>query len=546
MQTESKSKPISEVAVPLTGGQPIVVTVASGTVVFLVGPNGCGKSALMHHFNVHLREKCIYLPGSRPSSFDSESLSMTAASRQQLGQNIHAWDKSPSSRWRLQSGTARNEKAVHDLQNAELTYNVDAAYDIKAHGASSTAIAKLQSKSSPIDKVNALLEQANLPVRLVIDHGELRVTRGDAVYSFAKMSDGERTALIFAAEVVSAPLGSVFLVDEPELHLHRSVTVPLLRQLIETRTDCAFVVSTHELALPGELPQARALLIRGCSWVNDAVVSWSVDDVANVDDLPESLRVDVLGARKKILFVEGLGGSKSLDHPLYALLFPSISVVSKETCKEVHRAVVGLRNTESQHRAQAFGMVDQDGMSDERVAQLQTDGVYALTMFAVESVYYSEPVLKAVADQQASTLGATAAALIADATKQALSSIGDNAVDHLASRVAQRRLLDALQFMVPDREAMIKAPSDRVAFEIASTFLQEQAAIRGWVNAGDLASIIRRYPVRESGILSAVAKGLRFLDRADFEKAALARIGASPELRQTIRDELGEVSKALA
>jgi hypothetical protein len=312
--------------------------------------------------------------------------------------------------------------------------------------------------------------------------------------------------------------------------------------LIETRTDCAFVVSTHELALPGELPQARALLIRGCSWVNGTVVSWSVDDVANVDDLPESLRVDVLGARKTILFVEGLGGGKSLDHPLYALLFPSISVISKETCKEVHRAVVGVRNTESQ---QAFGVVDQDAMSAERVAQLQADGVYALAMFAVESVYYSKPVLKAVADQQASTLGGTAAALVADATQQALSSVNDDAIDHLASRVAQRRLIDTLQFVVPDRKAMIKDRSGRIAFDIAATFPQEQAAIRGWVDAGDLASIIRRYRVRESGILSALAKGLRFLDRVDFEKAALARIGASAELRQAIRDELGQVSRAL-
>ena len=60
-----------------------------------------------------------------------------------------------------------------------------------------------------------------------------------AIYSFAKMSDGERTCLIFAAEVVSAPPGSVFVVDEPELHLHRSIIVPLLKSLIETRADWA-------------------------------------------------------------------------------------------------------------------------------------------------------------------------------------------------------------------------------------------------------------------------------------------------------------------
>lgn len=545
METERTEDLLATVSIPSNNLKSVTVKIFPRSVVFLVGQNGTGKSALMHHFKSGLGERAVYMPGSRPSYFDADSLSMTAASRRQLTGNLRSWDSSPDTRWKAISGTSRNEKAVHDLQNVELCYTIDAATDIKLLGKESLAIERLASKSSPLDKVNELLEQANLPVRLVIDEGELRATRGGAVYSFAKMSDGERTSLIFAAEVVSAPPGSVFVVDEPELHLHRSIIVPLLKSLIETRVDCGFIVSTHELALPGEISYASALLVRGCQWRGDVVATWDLDLISNLGDLPETLRVDVLGSRKKILFVEGIISGRSLDYPLYALLFPNVSVVDKESCKEVHRAVVGVRSMESHHHAKAFGMVDQDGMGADRAAELKDQGVHALPMFAVESIYYSGSVLSAVAEQQALTFGGTASILLKSAKQQALSSIQERDIVHLASRVAERQLNDQLQFVLPSRQEMIDSTSGQIAFTIPSPYPVELAKIKRFVADGDLDSIICRYPIRESGILSMLSKGLRFVDRVDFEKAALARIGSSPILRQALRDSLGDISALL-
>lgn len=545
MQTESAIVPIARIPIPSKDGRSIVVEVLPAVVVFLVGQNGSGKSALMHHLKSGLGESAVYLPGSRPSYFDADSLSLTPASRRQLSVNLRSWDSSPEVRWKAISGTARNEKAIHDLQNVELRYNIDATNDIKLHGTDSLAIKRLMSKSSPLDKVNELLQQANLPVRLVINDGELRALRGSAIYSFAKMSDGERTSLIFAAEVMSAPPGAVFVVDEPELHLHRSIIIPLLKSLIEMRKDCAFIVSTHELALPGEVSNASALLVRGCEWSGDYVSSWDLDIVSNLANLPDSLRVDVLGARKKILFIEGVGVGRSLDHPLYSLLFPNISVVDKESCKEVHRAVVGIRSVEAHVHAQAFGMVDQDGMDGARVDELKSHGVYPLPMFAVESFYYSRDVLFAIAEQQASTLGGSASELLDAAKRLALSSIQERDLVHLASRVAERQLRDQLQFVFPGRQEMIDVASGQIGISIASPYPAEIAKIRGLLAAGDLDSIIRLYPVRESGILTALCKGLRIVDRADYEKASLARIGANASLQQALRDSLGEISELL-
>ena len=73
----------------------------------------------------------------------------------------------------------------------------------------------------------------------------------------------------------------------------------------------------------------------------------------------------------------------------------------------------------------------------------------------------------------------------------------------------------------------------------------ELAKIKALVGAGDFDAIVQRYPVRESQVLTALAKGLRFQDRGDYEKAALSRMTASESLRQKMRDSLGEISALL-
>ncbi len=86
----------------------------------------------------------------------------------------------------------------------------------------------------------------------------------------------------------------------------------------------------------------------------------------------------------------------------------------------------------------------------------------------------------------------------------------------------------------------------RLSVEVDSPFPAELAKIKSLAASGSLDAIIRRYPARESPILTELAKGLRFQDRGDYERAALARIAASHELRQAMREALGEVSALLA
>ena len=88
------------------------------------------------------------------------------------------------------------------------------------------------------------------------------------------------------------------------------------------------------------------------------------------------MKGDILGSRRKIVFVEGT--AQSLDAPLYSLLFPQISIVPKKGgCREVEYAVRGLRGAGDIHWISAWGIVDNDQRSAEDVARLKKAGVWA-------------------------------------------------------------------------------------------------------------------------------------------------------------------------
>jgi ABC-type cobalamin/Fe3+-siderophores transport system ATPase subunit len=529
-----------------TQSESVQVAVRAGNPIFILGRNGTGKSALVNSLAAQWTGKVVYMPGSRPSYFESESLSMTPASRRQFADNLSIYDSHLDTRWKSMAGTTRNEKAIHDLQTAETQYKLNAANQIKAEGSSSLAIARLQADNSPLDIVNSLLAQANLAVQLEIAGAELRAMQAGSLYSYARMSDGERSALVFAAEVVAAQPGMVFLIDEPELHLHPSIVVALVKALILQRPDCGFVVCTHLLELPIAVHGSEIVLVRGSVWQGGTIVSWDVDVIHDSEQIPEWLWVDVIGARRKILFIEG-NDKTSLDQPLYSLLFPKISVrPRRESCKDVMRAVEGLRAVEGVHRAKAFGLIDHDGMSPEQMSKFEDGGIYPLPIFAVESLIYSQEAQGTVAAQQAETLGIEPQKMLDEAKDTAIESLkGQGKKEHLASRLAERQVRDQLLAAIPTRQQLMAQSVGDLNVAFKSTYPDELARLTALVGTSDIHGIVSRYPVRESGVLDGIAKGLRFNNRDDYERAVLRRVGVDAKLRDALKQKLGNLASQL-
>lgn len=526
-----------------TVGEPVPLQIGSNKPIFVLGRNGVGKSALVQWMYANIPQPVRYTPGTRISHFANDIINMTPAQIAQGGRNIIDGDRQPIARYRPQGSAQRNEIAVYELQTAEMKYKLDAVEEIKIEGKEAAAIQRLQGNTSPLDRLNALMEQGGIEVRFIIETGELIAKRRDAVFSLAKMSDGERSALVMACEILVAKPSTVFIIDEPELHLHPAIAVPLLRGLMAERPDCFFIVSTHELDIAVHSESALVVLVRGCEWVGDRVQSWDLDILEDADAVPESLRIDLYGARRKLLFVEGV--STSLDQPLYSLLFPEVSVRARETCTEVIRAVLGLRGCEEMHHASAYGMVDGDGMDAGQATKYEAQHVYSVPFYSVESIYYCREMIEALADRQAETLGADRDALIAEAYGNALGAITAENRSHLACRLSERVLRDAVLGNLPTERALVDAGDQDITIVVKSPYQTEIHRIEEFIAEGNLNAIIARYPVRESPILNEVAKALRFSRREDYEKAVLSRLTAEPELRQTLADMLGGLNPAL-
>ena len=318
---------------------PIKLTLKSGDQLFIVGANGSGKSALIQQFvSENSNNRVKWISAHRQTWLNSGDIDLTPAQRDQYEGDRLRFNSSRAARWKDSNAGGNLSAILFDL-----VAKASARSDSIAHHVDNHDIPRAQEISaespSPFVQINKLLALGTLTVTLEKpNHRNLlaRHPQGEP-FSIAEMSDGERNAMIIAADVITAESGTVLLIDEPERHLHRSIIEPFLSALFALRSeDCAFIISTHEIALPVANPEAQVLMLRSCQWSVSQCIAWEADILEPSSGLPEDLKLAILGSRKRILFVEGKSGS--LDFSLYIALFPGLSVVPKNSCEDVQKS----------------------------------------------------------------------------------------------------------------------------------------------------------------------------------------------------------------
>lgn len=504
--------------IPRQEGDALSVNLDAGDVLFILGANGTGKSSLVQQFYVEHREIARRMSAHRQTWFDSGAVALTGQQRRTTGQNIKSWDSDRSARWREIGTAERASLAVYDLVDAE---NVRAREITGAVDADKIEEAiRLRTKEAPLKVLNEIFRMSGIPIEISLRVNEELVAskRGGPFYSIAELSDGERNVLLIAATVLTAKSGTVFLIDEPERHIHRSISSPLLSMLFARRTDCVFVVSTHEVMLPIDNPASKTILLRSNSRKESGEMYWDADLLEAPHKLDNKLMQDILGSRRRMLFVEGTEGS--LDLPLYGLLFPDVSVVAKSSCRDVEHAVVGITESENLHWVSAFGIIDQDGRSPSELEKLKQKRVYALNVFSVESIYYHPEIQKRLAARQASVLGGNPEELLHDAKQAALAAIAVHK-KRLSERVTEKAVRDSILKKLPRREDISKGVQITITEDVAAAVQREQYRMEKAIEANDLTSLIARYPVRETSALAEIAKRLKFQDRNQYEGAAI-------------------------
>lgn len=532
--------------IPRISNPPINLTIKNGNQLFIVGPNGSGKSALIQRFvSEHPESYVKRITAHRQTWFNSGSLDFTPANRQQYDQQNLNYDRSYEARWRDFNPGWHLSAVLFDLVAKENTRARAIARYVDNRDSEKAEDISMKSPS-PFNQINELLTLGNLKVTLENSNDRdllARHLQGNS-FSIAEMSDGERNAMIIAAHVIVADPGTILLIDEPERHLHRSIIQPFLSALFDLRQDdCAFIIATHEIALPVANPNARVLMLRSCQWSGNQCTAWDAEVLEPNSQLPEELKRTILGSRKKVLFIEGRSGS--LDLSLYTALFPDLSVEPIESCEEVQKAVLGLKESQEHHDVEVFGLIDRDNRPNEDVETLAGKGIFALEAYSVEALYYCSDAITAVAHRQAESLGSDPNELIKSAKREAFKVLKNHA-ERMAARMCERQIQKLALSKIPDWQSIMNNPTQEICVPIdPQLYANELNRFNNLVDEGKLDQLVSRYPLHKSCAFTTIAKTLRCGDKSDYERMVLVQIQRDDELAEKLKKRIGPLSEAL-
>ena len=243
------------------------------------------------------------------------------------------------------------------------------------------------------------------------------------------------------------------------------------------------------------------------------------------------------------MFVEG--GEDSLDKPLYSLIFPMVSVVPKLSCKAVEQAVTGLRAADSLTWIHAWGIVDGDGQSAERITHLAEGGIFAIPFYSVESIYYHPWILDRVATRLSKITSADPVANTNAAIEAGLGRVRQNLakmVMKAATKTARDKLLGAL----PTVPKVASGEVISVNIDTGALVAEKLAQLKSRLDARDWEAIVTSCPVRESGALEPMCKAIGFPCRRDYEAAVRTMLMDDPEALTFVRNMFAGAFEAVS
>jgi ABC-type cobalamin/Fe3+-siderophores transport system ATPase subunit len=521
-------------------GQQQHIPLSKGSTLFVLGANGTGKSALMQYLFALNQGNAKRISAHRQTWFSSNAMDFTSATKVSTETSINKFDRRSGSRWSDDYPYQRTQVTVFDLINAQ---NIRARKIAEAMDSKDVERAELLAqKDAPLTILNRLLKASNLPIEISIAENErvFASKKGSNKYSIAELSDGERNAILIAADVLTADENTLFIIDEPERHLHRSIISPLLISLFQQRPDCTFVVATHEINLPLDNPNADVLLVRGCKWPERNVVNWDTNLLSSADEIDHKIKHDILGSRRILLFVEG--DESSLDLNIYQILFPEISIIPRGSCSEVEKAVYGISSTGTLDWVKAIGLIDSDDRSPEDIDKLKSNNVFSLPGYSVESIYYCSEILEKVADKCANLHGDKSSDLIQAAYAAVINAAKENR-DNLCARLCERKVKQ--QILIPDWKTIRDQPEFSSTIDLSDSLDKEKARFDSFVSKSDAKSIIRRYPIHKTPALSEIAKSMHFSHHKDYERAVRQLLVEDLDLNNLVRSNFSDLVEAI-
>jgi hypothetical protein len=227
--------------------------------------------------------------------------------------------------------------------------------------------------------------------RIELVDGQIKAFDTDGgPYKGGEMSDGEKVALYLLSQCLLIKDGSTVIIDEPELHLHRSLMSRLWSTVERLRPDCLFVYITHDLDFAASRVDAKKIWVK--SYLGQDKWSWGFAE--SLPDIPDAILLEVLGSRKAIVFVEGDRGS--LDTAILQAVYPEHHIIARGGCASVIQSTKALRLPIDGMPQGVLGIIDRDFRTDAEIAALVSHGIHVLPVAEIENLLCREEILRIV------------------------------------------------------------------------------------------------------------------------------------------------------
>ena len=240
---------------------------------------------------------------------------------------------------------------------------------------------KLLFKETPettLDQLKSIWKEFNLSSEIYIDTLSLKAMRRRYIYDLTSMSEGEKSLFYILGKCLTAKHKSIIIIDEPDIHINRSILKQVFNKIEEVRKDCSFIYMTHDL----DFAQSR----KGNKYavIDYKYNEWSIEQIKKKDEIPENIYNIIYGARHPILFTEG--GKNSLDK-IYNDIYPNLKVIPTDNCDAVISYTKYLNKHKSIHRNQYFGIIDKDGRTDDEICELRENNIYVIDYAIIENIF---------------------------------------------------------------------------------------------------------------------------------------------------------------
>lgn len=453
---------------------------------------------------------------------------LTMSDRKRQDSQIGMFDREMESRYLDRSEQYRSATIIFDILSQQNYIDSKIADDVRV----GRHVESKDADSGPLQLPNDILASAGLSVFISMSRtSELLCTNSERItYPASQMSDGEKSALLLIGDVLVADQGTIHLVDEPERHLHRAISAPLIAALIRARPEDSFVVSTHDLDLAQMLePLGSTFALYGCSWTDDTPTEWDLRLVPDSSVLSDEARRAILGGRTKIAFHEG--DSLGLDHQIFRAVLKGWEVTPASSCANVLKIVAGLRNSEIHHWIRAVGIVDKDFRRE-----VAPDGIFILQVHEIENCLYLPFVIDHLSRMQAETLSLQSD----DLAESALSALRDSMREPGVKEriVSQKHLQEVREFLTDEALTLTSLPESGVLnYDLTDKGKGISEEYDDSIN--DLMSFLMKFPIRESRARDSVARALHFPNKGIYEIAAIALIQRDVDIRTRMAVELG-------